>query len=665
MVSFSKISVAAYALTTAYAINLAADDETVKEIELAVYVNDIYSNMMQYLNFRSTHKDQPYPDSVQQAVMARMFGSPESKWLGQLTTIPYATVSMMMTGVPWYSTRLLPALEKSLAARDITITYPQSAITHETVSSTISSKTTPAAPTTSSTTTSAAPTTSSTTTSAAPTTSSTTTSAAPTASSTTTSAAPTTSSTTTSAAPTSSVVPTTSTTAATTSAPVAWTTLPVEDPMVQSMELAVYVKDINANMQQYLNFQQANPGQPHPPAIAQAVMHAMMGQPESEFMTLLTGIDPATVQMMLSGVPWYSTRLEQALDATFRARHVVVKTAAPGESSAAASSVVSSTAASSAAASSAAASSVVSSAPVSSVVASSAAASSVVSSAPVSSVAVSSVSAAPTERNTTYGVSTQWTTATSLYHNTTTVNSCPSESAKTATTTTGKTDTLTSTVCDEVCHSKKSEEAKRTATATEVNTSTVTATVCDEVCHSKKSEEAKKSATATKVNTSTVTETVCDEECRSRKSEEAHKTLTETTTTCTNSAESINANGKTETKSGKGESNGKAATTAAETTTATGQAGTTTTGTGTKENAAQKTTSKGEKGSSTAIKVENGSTITTLAGPSGVKEQTESAHSSSTKSSNAPNVHVQTANDASRGVVGASVGLMAMVALLL
>ncbi|CCK69119.1 uncharacterized protein KNAG_0B06950 [Huiozyma naganishii CBS 8797] len=395
-----------------------------------------------------------------------------------LTSLEMSQIMPMVTAVPWYSSYLSAEVAAALAPFQTTVTHTSSS--------------SPAAPTTTSTTSS-----------------------------------------TTTDAPTTSSTPTT--TAAPSTTADGWTTLPVEDPMVQSMELAVYVKDINANMQQYLNFQQANPGQPYPPAIAQAVMHAMMGQPESEYMTLLTGIDPATVQMMLSGVPWYSTRLEQALDATFRARHVVVKTAAPGESSAAASSVVSSTAASSAAASSAAASSVVSSAPVSSVaassapvssvVASSAAASSVVSSAPRVFRCCFSVSAAPTERNTTYGVSTQWTTATSLYHNTTTVNSCPSESAKTATTTTGKTDTLTSTVCDEVCHSKKSEEAKRTATATEVNTSTVTATVCDEVCHSKKSEEAKKSAAATT--------TICDEVCESKKSAEATQTATATVTTTT------------------------------------------------------------------------------------------------------------------------------------
>lgn len=88
------------------------------------------------------------------------------------------------------------------------------------------------------------------------------------------------------------------------------TTMDVTDEKVQMAELSVYVSDILGNMGEYLSFRQANPDQPYPSQMNQVVMNAMFADKNDDSWTTgLTGIDPATVQMMLTGVPWYSTRI--------------------------------------------------------------------------------------------------------------------------------------------------------------------------------------------------------------------------------------------------------------------------------------------------------------------------------------------------------------------
>ena len=92
------------------------------------------------------------------------------------------------------------------------------------------------------------------------------------------------------------------------------------------------------------------------------------------------------------------------------------------------------------------------------------------------------------------GVETKYITSTHRYSNTTTITSCPPESS-TVEITAKRTSEVTETVCDEVCHSKKSAAAAASATTvTTEQTSTLVQTVCDEVCHSKKSAAAKKTS---------------------------------------------------------------------------------------------------------------------------------------------------------------------------
>ncbi|KAG0653993.1 hypothetical protein C6P44_001264 [Monosporozyma unispora] len=329
------------------------------------------------------------------------------------------------------------------------------------------------------------------------------------------------------------------------------TTLPITDDKVQNVELVVYVKDIVKNMAQYLSFRQANPDQPYPSQLNQIVLKALMAGGNDSWSTSLTGIDPATVEMMLTGVPWYSSRILPVLQDTLDSDNIAVvginaeaapatsskiapATSAPvaktssavntvahssstssqssaaqssaAQSSAAQSSAAQSSAAqSSAAQSSAAQSSAVQSSAVetSSAAQSSAAQSSAKKSsksvAPVSSVA--SVKVSSSVNGTLVGkVTTKWNTVTSQYSNTTTITSCPPESATTVDITAKHTSEVTETVCDEVCHSKKSAAAAA-ATATTVTaeqTSTVISTICDEVCHSKKSAASAAKKTSTK-----------------------------------------------------------------------------------------------------------------------------------------------------------------------
>ena len=278
------------------------------------------------------------------------------------------------------------------------------------------------------------------------------------------------------------------------------TTLPITDDKVQNVELVVYVKDIVKNMAQYLSFRQANPDQPYPSQLNQIVLKALMAGGNDSWSTSLTGIDPATVEMMLTGVPWYSSRILPVLQDTLDSDNIAVvginAEAAPATSSKIAPATSAPVAKTSSAVNTVAHSSSTSS---QSSAAQSSAKKSSKSVAPVSSVA--SVKVSSSVNGTLVGkVTTKWNTVTSQYSNTTTITSCPPESATTVDITAKHTSEVTETVCDEVCHSKKSAAAAA-ATATTVTaeqTSTVISTICDEVCHSKKSAASAAKKTSTK-----------------------------------------------------------------------------------------------------------------------------------------------------------------------
>ena len=87
----------------------------------------------------------------------------------------------------------------------------------------------------------------------------------------------------------------------------ATTTLSPYDERVNLVELAVYVSDIRAHLADYYAFQGSHPTETYPPEIASAVFNY------GEFTTMLTGISGDEVTRMITGVPWYSTRLKAAI----------------------------------------------------------------------------------------------------------------------------------------------------------------------------------------------------------------------------------------------------------------------------------------------------------------------------------------------------------------
>ncbi|CAI7173519.1 CGH_3_collapsed_G0006300.mRNA.1.CDS.1 [Saccharomyces cerevisiae] len=84
----------------------------------------------------------------------------------------------------------------------------------------------------------------------------------------------------------------------------ATTTLAQSDERVNLVELGVYVSDIRAHLAQYYMFQAAHPTETYPVGVAEAVFNY------GDFTTMLTGIAPDQVTRMITGVPWYSSRLK-------------------------------------------------------------------------------------------------------------------------------------------------------------------------------------------------------------------------------------------------------------------------------------------------------------------------------------------------------------------
>ncbi|CAI4981771.1 AVN_HP_G0027990.mRNA.1.CDS.1 [Saccharomyces cerevisiae] len=87
----------------------------------------------------------------------------------------------------------------------------------------------------------------------------------------------------------------------------ATTTLSPSDERVNLVELGVYVSDIRAHLAEYYSFQAAHPTETYPVEIAEAVFNY------GDFTTMLTGIPADQVTRVITGVPWYSTRLRPAI----------------------------------------------------------------------------------------------------------------------------------------------------------------------------------------------------------------------------------------------------------------------------------------------------------------------------------------------------------------
>ncbi|CAI4924140.1 CGH_3_HP_G0027970.mRNA.1.CDS.1 [Saccharomyces cerevisiae] len=93
----------------------------------------------------------------------------------------------------------------------------------------------------------------------------------------------------------------------------ATTTLSQSDERVNLVELGVYVSDIRAHLAEYYMFQAAHPTETYPVEIAEAVFNY------GDFTTMLTGIPADQVTRVITGVPWYSSRLKPAISSALSA----------------------------------------------------------------------------------------------------------------------------------------------------------------------------------------------------------------------------------------------------------------------------------------------------------------------------------------------------------
>ncbi|CAI4045895.1 hypothetical protein N7582_003677 [Saccharomyces uvarum] len=106
-------TIAAGAAATAATTTLAQSDERVNLVELGVYVSDIRAHLADYYSFQAAHPTETYPIEIAEAVFD--YGD----FTTMLTGIAADQVTRMITGVPWYSTRLRPAISSALSSDGI------------------------------------------------------------------------------------------------------------------------------------------------------------------------------------------------------------------------------------------------------------------------------------------------------------------------------------------------------------------------------------------------------------------------------------------------------------------------------------------------------------------------------------------------------------------
>ncbi|CCH63174.1 hypothetical protein TBLA_0J01800 [Henningerozyma blattae CBS 6284] len=108
--SFAKI-----AAIIAAAAAIAKADREAAMISMEVYMNDIGSHMKDYLSMEKAHPEQSIPPGVLSAYAAKLTDKTDS-YTSFFADIGDEQIHYMITGVPWYSTRLAPAISQALEA---------------------------------------------------------------------------------------------------------------------------------------------------------------------------------------------------------------------------------------------------------------------------------------------------------------------------------------------------------------------------------------------------------------------------------------------------------------------------------------------------------------------------------------------------------------------
>ncbi|CCH57912.1 hypothetical protein TBLA_0A01120 [Henningerozyma blattae CBS 6284] len=123
------------------AIANADGDREAAMISMQVYMNDIGSHMKEYLSMEKANPEQSIPPGVLSAYAAKMTAKGDS-YTSFFSDIPDSYIHYMITGVPWYSTRLAPAISSALASAGIKASSSDSFnATNVTVSSNVSNST--------------------------------------------------------------------------------------------------------------------------------------------------------------------------------------------------------------------------------------------------------------------------------------------------------------------------------------------------------------------------------------------------------------------------------------------------------------------------------------------------------------------------------------------
>lgn len=101
----------------------AADNREAAMVSMEVYMNDIGSHMKEYMSMEKANPKQSIPPGVLSAYAAKMTAKGDS-YTSFFSDIPDSYIQYMITGVPWYSSRLVPALSSALKAKGLKFNNP-------------------------------------------------------------------------------------------------------------------------------------------------------------------------------------------------------------------------------------------------------------------------------------------------------------------------------------------------------------------------------------------------------------------------------------------------------------------------------------------------------------------------------------------------------------
>ena len=141
-----EMSFIKYAALFAASASMASALDEALMIEMSVYMADIGANIMQYMSMMKANPNQSFP-SVMLSAQAEQMTATNDSYLTWFKNLNSAEVEEMVTGVPWYSSRLAPKISKAWAAAGITEGAAATSVAATTTAATTTAATTTAATT--------------------------------------------------------------------------------------------------------------------------------------------------------------------------------------------------------------------------------------------------------------------------------------------------------------------------------------------------------------------------------------------------------------------------------------------------------------------------------------------------------------------------------------